>query len=1502
MAEQEENQAESAIIYPPDWHEKNSIIDQEEELKDEKDFDNQTKKEYFAFGAGAAVELSLGFGGTALWAAKNINTLKKARMLTTAAGVAGPQAFEPVSTIGAGLSFFGTSAAIWGLSNVAGQSTRNALLNNSEYSAGEIMAASLFGGLAGPSSKFGLAVTGKLTSAGGKIKKGSDFVATKIKVGGSTFADLGIYKGSVRVVEVAGKQGTRMVGGSSFALAETALRQELQLVLNERDSRDTTEYWLAIGFGGVMNVGTRGAMDLVQTKWGRQLHKRAVVKTQTKLGKEIKALEKSIAKDKTKIKPDSNSRSNLMRKDALAAKQIKLKEMADAKYVLDDYSLKLDLHSAKIDAAPKKVSDLTPEEIAELPELKPGKVSHDLTPEEVAALPELKPGKPKRDFDKDVEDLIKKKNDLTRESGKLAEEFEAQGVSKTEAGKANPLELQKPQIRQDAKNLKRDLNKEADVIIERFGQKVAKGGKAKDEAAALLKNTQTKLKLNTKLLDDLDQEWAQSGLASQSRFEKFLGFRNAVERTSARAKAENEGLEIAEKALKGYLQGGKFEELSKIFKGDISEGGLLSASKIAKDNVKRIDDKINKLTEQEKYKAKEKGEKFKDTKEIKDLKNLKDTQKKVVENEAKSLDETKTKIDDKLGIKLEEYNKLTKAEKTAHLNKRAEELGVKPKKIRSEITALKNKAKSKANRLAKKEATDEQTEFYENIGRAFQKEMDSSVLGKTKRGLRGILSYRKLAMINQLKTVVLGPVSASTAVATRGLAKPWARFIAGFHPNAPKTLIRDRWEILINDHTSTFKAVFKNMGETFKSARTSFKNIRSETLAGENTSATYLDANRGGVVPSGPARSIIKQGQNAAKVVAAQNNLLKHMSGKTTGGVKGGIEGVSTIGLRSIVAGDDVFFRILLRQASSQEALVRATQEFAAYKGKDRRVKIRQKAKEIEDSYWELNENGVRVFKTTEENVEWANGIREEMFWGAYSDDFATKVYEPTVDRLLAGWTRLEQSKIYVEAFRNVPVPFLSVALRTSSLSTKNQFSPFRILSGRTTFRNPYNKGIKDLQAQERVLNTRLDEGFVFGKEGQKVPLTKAQIDESNKALIILNERIDTLKARSVDFNVKEYTRMLSTLGFGYAAWELADAGALTGSMGWMTDKQKFNQMEAGFKPHTVMIDGKPVAYRQFAPYAQISALMGDVQRWKEMKEGGELEEGQDLLSVVFASLKATAMDNPLFQGIKDIQRATNFENRNAARYWWEKAVGSFVPVPAEIKNWNKLLNGDGQISDLRGGSYADRMFYHTLGIPMSEKQFDFYGNPKKSTKNFASQLGRVFPEDETELTPITKLAVNDTSGVLVTEFAGSDNFIYGEKLSDWVDEEGYTLRTEFAKRLSETTEMQFEINNTIQTLNSINAFNKMGEKNAEGLEIKGLAAYEKINKLRADAYRKVKDSFESDIILNKGFLNKYIRANTFVGEEEFLGDVLSEKAEEASGATWSNDRTMLEILEIEDK
>lgn len=1492
MAEQEQNQTESAIIYPPDWNDKNKIIDLKEDIEDQEKFDNETKKQYLAFGAGAAVELSLGFGGTALWAAKNISTLKKARMLTTAAGVAGPQALEPVSTAGAALSFFGTSAAIWGLSNFAGQSTRNALLNNSEYSAGEIMAASLFGGLAGPSSKFGLAVTGKLTSAGGKLKKGTDFVATKIKVGGSTFADLGVYKGSVRVVEVAGKQGTRMVGGSSFALAETALRQELQLVLNERDSRDATEYWLAIGLGGALNVGTRGAMDLVQTKWGTQLHKRAVVKTQTKLGKEITALEKSIAKDKTKIKPDSNSRSNLMRKDALAVKELKLKEMSDAKYVLDDYALKLDLHSAKIDAAPKKASDLTPEEVAELPELKRGKVSHNLTPEEVAALPEVKPGKVVEDYDVKVEELIKKKNDLTRESGKLAEEFEAQGVSTTEAGKANPLELQKPQIRQDAKNLKKDLNSESETSLKLFLQKVEKGERGVEEATKLLKHTETKLKLNTRLLDDLDQEWAQSGLASQNRFRKKL-FGASVERTSARAKAENEGLTIAAKALKGYIQGGKFEELSKIFKGDISEGGLLSASKIAKENVQRLDDKINNLTEQEKFKAKEEGKKFKETKEIKNLKNIKDKQEKVVESEAKSLDETKTKIDDKLGIKLEEYNKLSKTEKTAHLNKRAEELGVKPKKIRSEINALKNKAKTKATKLAKNEITDEQTEFYENIGRAFQKELDSSFLSGTKKLIRTAMSYRKLAMINQVRSIVLGPISGSYAVATRGLVKPWARFLAGFHSNAPKTLLKDRWRILVNDHASTIKAAFSNIPETFKSARISFKAIRAETLGGENVSSSFTDVASGNI-PTGPARSIIKQGQNAAKVVAAQNNLLKHMVGKTTGGVKGGIEGVSTLGLRAIVAGDDVFFRILLRQASSQEALKRATEEFPNPKEKNRSAKIAKRAKEIEDSYWEMNEDGIRVFKTTEENVEWSNKIREEMYWAAHSENFGTEVYEPTVDILLKAFSRAEQKSLTVETLRNVLVPFNSVALRTSFLTAKNIFAVPRIIGGRTTFRNPYNRGIKDLQAQQRVLNTRLDEGFVFGKEGQKVPLTKAQIDESNKALIILNERIDTLKARSIDFNVAEYTRMLSTLGLAYAGWRLADTGMLNGSMGWMTDKQRSNSIDAGFKPYSLMLPGQgPIDIRSAAPINLPLVIVGDIQRWKEMKdpvdgESSLLKENQDFFTVLSSSLKTFAMDNPLFSGVKDLKTAVNFENPRAARLWWERLVGGAIPVPAELKNWNKILNGEKQVSDLRGGSFSDRMFYHIFGTPMSEKQFDFFGEPKVNKKNIGTYLGRVLPEDKTKLTPFNVIAVNDTKGILNSSFAANDAFIFGEKLADWVNKDGYSLRTEFAKRLRKTG-IKSNVMQAIAELNQTKAFD-FKEKNEEGEEVVGLSAYKAINKIRDKSYKNVRNTFIEDAVSNKNFLNTYINRK---GEK--LGDFLNEKMKDTS--RFSQERKMIEIL-----
>ena len=44
MAEQEQNQTESAIIYPPDWNDKNKIIDLKEDIEDQEKFDNETKK------------------------------------------------------------------------------------------------------------------------------------------------------------------------------------------------------------------------------------------------------------------------------------------------------------------------------------------------------------------------------------------------------------------------------------------------------------------------------------------------------------------------------------------------------------------------------------------------------------------------------------------------------------------------------------------------------------------------------------------------------------------------------------------------------------------------------------------------------------------------------------------------------------------------------------------------------------------------------------------------------------------------------------------------------------------------------------------------------------------------------------------------------------------------------------------------------------------------------------------------------------------------------------------------------------------------------------------------------------------------------------------------------------------------------------------------------------------------------------------------------------------
>ena len=203
--------------------------------------------------------------GTGLYLTKRLHRsqqfLKWARgaKAASAAAIVTP---EPVSTA-AGLGTFALSeAAIWGVSNLIGQGIRKSFGVQDNISAGEVLASSVFG-------------VGLVTKGGQKLISLGDGLA-QMKAWG---------KGNELFV-----QGAKsFVSGATLGIAETALRQEVQILLNERENRDAVEYLI----GGAAGGGFNTMFDVFSRtgKWGQAKAKQVTSRAKEALAKKADELE-----------------------------------------------------------------------------------------------------------------------------------------------------------------------------------------------------------------------------------------------------------------------------------------------------------------------------------------------------------------------------------------------------------------------------------------------------------------------------------------------------------------------------------------------------------------------------------------------------------------------------------------------------------------------------------------------------------------------------------------------------------------------------------------------------------------------------------------------------------------------------------------------------------------------------------------------------------------------------------------------------------------------------------------------------------------------------------------------------------------------------------------------------------------------------------------------------------------------------------------------------------
>ena len=156
--------------------------------------------------------------------AKNIFNVVRAARAVSVAGVVAP---EPTTTAAGVIGLAATEAAAWGVSNLLGQSIRKGYGIQDDISAGEALGAAVFG----------------TTLAFKGVQKGLSF--------GGGLVDMKAWGKGNEIVVNGVKQ---FVNGATLGVAETALRQEVQILLGERDERQFNEYVIAGVAGGTFNT------------------------------------------------------------------------------------------------------------------------------------------------------------------------------------------------------------------------------------------------------------------------------------------------------------------------------------------------------------------------------------------------------------------------------------------------------------------------------------------------------------------------------------------------------------------------------------------------------------------------------------------------------------------------------------------------------------------------------------------------------------------------------------------------------------------------------------------------------------------------------------------------------------------------------------------------------------------------------------------------------------------------------------------------------------------------------------------------------------------------------------------------------------------------------------------------------------------------------------------------------------------------------------------------
>mgnify|MGYP003144682802 FL=1 len=1367
---------------------------------------------------------------------KGIQATRAASLL----GFAGPQVAEPISTITGGLTFMGSSAVIWGLSNLAGQNIRKAYGLQEGISSGELIATSVFGGLVPP--------VGKVLKTVGK--SGAD--KQLLKLTGQTAGDFGAFKKGGYILLNGAKS---FASGAALSISETAVRQELQIHLNERENRDTYEYILAGGFGGSMNSVL--GMWAKTGWWGRRQRSEVTDKAKANISKQLVDL-------KAQLKELEAT------DDFVFFKQSKIKKLKtkinDTKQAFDIVDDAAKAYKKENEAAEKIETGQTRKSFEDKVETK---IGEKITPE-------------------DKPFILEEINDLKERRKQIAND-EARQLNKDEKSLRPVFE---PRLKKDATDLAEELDDELSNELADFIVKEKAGESTEVTLKKIKQIVVNQAELFEEVIAPIDASAGRALQASSKRRGEFYNY--ALD--SAAATKRKEALDDLLLAIDVKISNPTFEGVTgntfkKIF--DDLDVNIEQIKKVNEDIARAVkkkskEPKIQKLNKTDNEatikKLEEELDELRtgrvDTNEPKNIARdtaprervLKEQIKfyKQADKEIKAIVKLEKELEDILKLSPEEFKKLEveqRVKKELLAKQQAESKSV---KIKKKIQQAKTRLRKQAAKAEKQLKDTEEFEFYAKLENYIFDNLDQTMGSTTRKLFSTLTSSRQLSILS-LASAASGIPTGIYGI-TKQFVKPHTTFLRNIVFEKDRNLPLS-YKLYLGDLASSF-AVFDDLKGMAKASYLTAKRLQSVTDP-KRGSRLLNDGGTVASTPQGAFRTYRQTRISAGRRAGAKRNVVDIFNDfATVGKFMHLISGP----LRLIVGADEGFRRQLARQVTTATARKKAIlQDHFENNPKKNVMDIEE---DLIKTAWTKNADGIDVIQETDDFITGLNFSRQEMFYASTGDSVGD-VYLSLMERGTQKIQRVLGNRPALNFLVRIFVPFVDVTIRSVVRGSRISAGPALPLFYKI-FDNPYVKQIKKLDV--KIEEMKGEKKNFLAREANK-ELADRTAKDIDVEIVKIRERLEKLEYRKTEFNEEILAdgfmgTSLMTMGvFGSLMRDGNDNPLVTGSMAYMSREDREKMEARGVKPFTAF----GISYRAMAPLMMPVAIASDFMNHIIDKDQGIIDKDKNFLTFIPSIGKMIAEELPFNSGLKqltDLFPDGTEESEEKAKRAWSRLFGSYIGVvtPADLDKIVKYLSTEGKKADFKGEDFKDLLLYDAFGFAPVNFDRDILGNKRSLQQTFLQLMFRYIPNFKTEVTPIENVISLDVNNILGSETRKSFRNI--KMLEFRSKDTKLDLHNEFCNRLKKVTIRKKKLETAVNRLIKSKRWKKEFNNGAISIDDKGNEtnlALEELNSLIDDYYDKVQDQIiKESRKFKKSFINK---------DGETLLDVL-EKSERAGEVT----------------